>query len=291
MVNKQRLGKGLSALIPDFSESDEYRTDKFSEIRVTEISSNPFQPREEFDPELLDELKQSIAEKGIIQPITVRHYGGKYQLISGERRLRAVRELGFGRIPAYVLKIERDEELLELALIENIQREDLNPVDEAKGYERLIKECNLTQEQVAQKVGKDRSSVTNFLRLLKLPLEIQKSLKNGEVSMGHARALLAVDDLRQQIKLWKLVVKRNYSVRKVEELVKSASSERASLPPNTKPRKSALILDVEDKLREILGTQLRIYPKKEGGKIEIEYYSDEDLDRIFSILTSTEKQY
>jgi ParB family chromosome partitioning protein len=179
--------------------------------------------------------------------------------------------------------------MLEMALIENIQREDLNPMDVAKGYERLISDCHLTQEQVAQKVGKDRTTITNFLRLLKLPMLIQDSVRNCELSMGHARTLLGIEDSDLQIKIWKKVVKQGLSVRRVEQLVKEQM-----VPPSRKKKirsvkKSSHITFIEDKFREIYGTQVRIYPKKEGGKIEIEYYSDDDLDRIYTILNANSK--
>lgn len=294
MADKRRLGRGLSALIPDFSETTEtlsYGSEKFADLRIEDISANPFQPRDNFDSEALNELKDSIKEKGVIQPITVRLSGKGFQLISGERRLRAVRLLGYEKIPAYVLNIDSDEEMLELALIENIQRENLNPIDVAKAYERLISECNLTQEQVAQKVGKDRSSVTNFLRLLKLPQDIQQSLLSSDISMGHARALLALPDQSDQITLWKKVIKNNYSVRKVEELVKTIDKDGKDTKSIPKPRKSVFITDMEDQFREIFGTQVHISAKTEGGKIEISYYSDDDLNRILEIIKHKENPY
>ena len=291
MANKHRLGRGLSALIPDLSETTQYESAKFAEIEVSEISVNPFQPRDNFNSDALNELKDSIKENGIIQPITVRSFEGGFQLISGERRYRAVKQLGYDTIPAYLLNIESDEEMLELALIENIQRENLNPIDVAKAFERLIADFNLTQEQVAQKVGKDRSSVTNFLRLLKLPQDIQQSLLENEISMGHARALLAIQDHNDQISLWRKAIKNNYSVRKVEELVKAFSNGGKETQAKPIPKKSVFIIDMEDQLREILGTQVLISPKSEGGKIEIQYYSDDDLNRIHGILKQEENPY
>ncbi len=289
MADKRRLGRGLQALIPDYSEADNQKNEKFGEIPVREISPNPFQPRERFDPLALKELKQSIFEKGIVQPITVRLIDSGYQLISGERRFRAVKELGYQEIPAYILNVESDHEMLELALIENIQREDLNPLDIAKAYDRLISVCQLTQEQVASKVSKDRSTITNFLRLLKLPLVIQDSLRKDELSMGHARALLGIEDSEQMTKIWKKVVQKNLSVRRVEQLVREHYESKKIKRTNNYPKKSPHLIHVEDIFREVYGTQVRIYPKKEGGKIEIEYYSDDDLDRIYNILTSNGK--
>lgn len=290
MADKRRLGRGLQALIPDYSEDDDHpKNEKFGEIPIGEISPNPLQPREQFDPAALKELKQSIFEMGMVQPITVRQIDNGYQLISGERRLRAVKELGFKEIPAYIMNVEFDHEMLELALIENIQREDLNPLDIAKAYDKLIAECQLTQEQVASKVSKERSTITNFLRLLKLPLVIQDSLRKDELSMGHARALLGMEDSEQMIKIWKKVVQKNLSVRRVEQLVREHYEAKKTKRTNNYPKKSPHLIHVEDIFREVYGTQVRIYPKKEGGKIEIEYYSDDDLDRIYNILTSNGK--
>jgi len=291
MVDKRRLGRGLHALIPEYADDEVGKNDQFAEIAIDKIAPNPFQPREDFDVEALNELKSSIAEMGMIQPITVRPMDDDYQLISGERRLRAVKELGYEQIPAYILQVESDDEMLEMALIENIQREDLNAIDVAKAYEKLISKCNLTQEQVAQKVSKDRTTVTNFLRLLKLPLPIQDGLREKTLSMGHARALLGVDDEEVQKKIWKKIMKYNLSVRRVEQLVKEYSQTESPQKRRNVSRKSPQLIHVEDKFREIYGTQVRIYPKKEGGKIEIEYYSADDLDRIFNILTANTKNY
>jgi ParB family chromosome partitioning protein len=289
MGGKRRLGKGLAALIPDYSEPQNLPVERFGEIPVDQIEPNPYQPREEFDPHALEELKRSISEKGVVQPITVRKKDGGYQLVAGERRLRAVKELGYAQIPAYIIRVESDDEMLELALIENIQREDLNPIDVARAYERLINECHLTQEEVAQKVGKDRSTVTNFLRLLKLPVEIQESLRKKELSMGHARALLSVEDRDLQLKLWKKVVRQNLSVRRIEQIVRSLQEGKTGETRPRQPKRTPQIIHVEDKFREVFGTQVRIYPKKEGGKIEIEYYSDADLERIYNILVEKER--
>jgi len=224
MAASKRLGKGLRALIPDIPiEETEERRNSIHDIAVLKIRPNPFQPRENFDETTLEDLKNSIAEKGIIQPITVRKTDDGYELIAGERRLRAVTALNFDSVPAYVLDIDSDEEMLELSLIENIQREDLNPIDIARAYNKLLVDCNLTQESVARRVGKDRSTVANFLRLLKLPRQIQESLKVAELNMGHARALITVEDEGLQKTLWEKIVKSNLSVRDVERLVKQLS--------------------------------------------------------------------
>lgn len=287
---RKGLGKGLGALIPELLSSEAEKVEALRQIEVTQISSNPFQPREDFDPGALEELKNSIAEKGVIQPITVRKTDFGYQLIAGERRLRATKALGLETIPAFIVEVTSDNELLELSLIENIQREDLNPIDLAKAYQRLITECNLTQEEIARRVGKDRSTITNFIRLLKLPTEIQGSLRKGELDMGHARALISLEDKKEQLRIWKKTVRDKLSVRRVEEAVKKIMQEKKVQPPIYK-KKPSHIIRAESRLREFFGTQVRIFPKKEGGRIEIEYYSDEDLERIMEILEPKDESY
>ncbi|RMD86933.1 MAG: ParB/RepB/Spo0J family partition protein [Calditrichaeota bacterium] len=281
----KRLGKGLGALIPDISPEDLDQRRQLIEIEVSRVRPNPFQPRETFNHSTLDELKQSIAEKGVIQPISVRKVNSEYELIAGERRLRAVKELGHETIPAYILDVKTDEEMLELSLIENIQRENLNPIDEANGYHTLMTKCNLTQEEVAKKVGKDRTTITNFLRLLKLPEIIQKSLINGEITAGHARALLSVPDQSDQIALWKKIVKNKYSVRQVESIVRKLAQPQKTRK-DKKEKLNPFIQMAEDKLRRILGTQVHIHLKSKGkgGKIDIEFYSDADLERILDLM-------
>jgi len=280
----KRLGRGLRALIPDIPDEDtEDRTSSIRDIEVAKIKPNPYQPRENFDESALDELKNSIAEKGIIQPITVRRVADGYELIAGERRLRAVTALNFDRIPAYVLEVESDEEMLELSLIENIQREDLNPIDIARAYNRLLVDCNLTQESVAKRVGKDRSTVANFLRLLKLPQRIQESLRVGELNMGHARALITVSDEELQNKLWRKIVRDKLSVRDVERLVKQNSRKKSQLQ-RAEPAKSPHLMEIEEKLRNLYGTQVRIKLGKKVSTIEIEFYSNEDFERVLNIM-------
>src|SRR3972149_4587362 len=233
MTNQKKsvLGRGLSALIPkapmkevsvrhDEVGSDSGGVGIMARIPVDQIRSNPFQPRTEFDPEALAELTRSIVEKGVIQPVTVRRVEGGYQLVTGERRLRAAQNAGLSEIPAYIIAVDSDEEMLELALIENIQRETLNPIEIAHAYRRLIDECHLTQEEVAEKVGKDRTTVTNFIRLLKLPQEIQIGLRKDLITMGHARALINVARATLQLRIYKRIVDAGLSVRKVEQLVK-----------------------------------------------------------------------
>ncbi len=294
------LGKGLKALISEenmnFSHDQDGKTNYqyidqqtgkagiIGKIPVSKIEPNPFQPRQEFEPHALEELKQSIIENGIIQPITVRSHGTGYQLVSGERRLRATKLAGFEDIPAYILKIETDREMLELALIENIQRERLNPIEVARGYERLISECQLTQEEVSKRVGKDRTTISNFLRLLKLPTQIQESLKQGQLSMGHARALLALDSAEAQLDVWQQVIKNGLSVRKVEALVQSYGKAKNS-PKPVEDVKDVNTGHVEGKLRERFATKVKVQHSKKGnGQIVIEYYSVDDLERIMELI-------
>ncbi len=279
----RRLGKGLSALIPDIPSYEPQQSERLRDVEVSKVRPNPFQPRENFDPTALQELKQSISEKGIIQPISVRVANSGYELIAGERRLRAVSELGLDRIPAYVMEVTTDEEMIELSLIENIQRENLNAVDEAKGYQTLVIKFNLTQDEVAKKVGKDRTTITNSLRILRLPKIIQDSLIKDEISAGHARALLTLTKKEDQINLWKQTLKKKYSVRQIENIVKA---EKPAVAPRKKslPKQDPFINEAENKLRAILGTQVRIKDNKGKGKIEIEYYSNSDIERILELM-------
>lgn len=287
MKNKMRLGKGLEALIS--SSVQDVTSPQFKkavqEIDVGIIDPNPFQPRLEMDEQAFEELKKSVQEKGIIQPIAVRPWkNGRYQLIAGERRLRAAIAVGLKRIPAYVLDVKSDEDMLEIALIENVQREHLNPIDLARGYQRLIDECHLTQEEVAEKIGKDRATVANIIRLLKLPAPIQESLKKGEIREGHARALLGLKKEAQQLELWRKTVKNGFSVRKVEEEVKKMRSEMPQLSvPRSSRKRSPFITRIENQLREKFGTQVKVRTKREGGSIEIVFYSREDLDRLMEL--------
>lgn len=294
--SKAVLGKGLNALLSrqesrevdlkrDSLKHDDGSSEMIAKIPIDRIASNPFQPRLDFDPVALGELKQSIVQKGVIQPVTVRRTdGGMYELISGERRMRAAADAGMREIPAYIMNISSAEEMLELALIENVQREHLNPIEIATSYQRLIKEVNYTQEDVARKIGKDRTTVTNFVRLLKLPGEIQESLRTGELGMGHARALLSISDEKSQIKLWKRIVKQGLSVRKVEQLVKDAVSGKPAKKVKEKKQDSSAP-DIEAKLRRTFGTKVSVKIRSGGsGDITIEFYSLDDLDRLLDLI-------
>ncbi|MEK6650890.1 MAG: ParB/RepB/Spo0J family partition protein [Bacteroidota bacterium] len=296
---KSVLGRGLSALIPKgpkIESTGEERSPvefgKTASIDVAKIKPNPFQPRVDFDEAALDELKRSIQEKGVIQPITVRRFGDGYQIIAGERRLRAAQLARFKEIPAYVLDVPSDEEMLELALIENIQREHLNAMEVAAAYQRLLDECQLTQEEVAQKVGKDRTTVTNFLRLLKLPEKIQDGLRKNKISMGHARAIVNVPGEKLQLRLYERIVHEGLSVRKVEDLARGTgggkpAGARKARDAGTTP---AGIQSVEDQLRQTLGTKVMVRTKGAGrGDIIIEFYSLDEFDRLLELLSSTAK--
>ena len=282
MAAKKVLGRGLEALIPDLSEDQESKQSVLH-VPIEHISANPYQPRHSFDQAKLDELARSILEKGVIQPITVRKKDKKneYELIAGERRLRAARQTGYKTIPAIIMTVSSPEEMMELALIENIQRDDLNPVHEAKAYLRLQEECHLTQGEVASRVGKKRTTVANTLRLLKLPKEVQKCLLEDKISMGHARALLGLENSTNQTDMCNQIIKKGLSVRKVEELVKQEFDGKQKSSP---VRKSHDIAAAESIMQRILGTKVNINRKQHKGKIEIEFYSADDLNRILELL-------
>ncbi len=300
-MGKTVLGKGLSALIQrstsgdvsvysNIQDSDNGQPNIIATVDLVKVKPNPFQPRMDFDAEALEDLKRSIQEKGVIQPITVRRVaGGMYELISGERRVRASQDIGLKAIPAYIIEVSTDEEMLELALVENLQREHLNPIEIAISYQRLIDECRLTQDLVAKKIGKDRSTVTNFLRLLKLPERIQRSLRREEISMGHARALIGLPNEAAQLKVWQKIVREALSVRKVEELARNIGTKptvqhKGGTIPS--PPADGGIRNMESRLRHALGTKVQIKSHPTGkGEIVIEYYSPEDLERILELLT------
>ncbi len=276
-MQKQALGKGLGALIPDLSAlgDREKKALGISEIELDKIVPNEYQPRKVFDDEKLKELAASIKEQGVIQPVIVHRAGGGYQLIAGERRWRASRLAGLKTIPALVKEATK-RELLEMALIENIQREDLNPLEAAEAYKRLQDEFRLTQEDLAKRVGKERSTVTNFLRILNLPKEVKHELAAGNLSMGHAKALLSLERVRDQIQAAAAIVKKGLSVRESETL-----AARLKNPPREKKARLGHELKaVEERLKKSLGTKVTIAAKSKGGRIVIEYYSAEELDRL-----------
>jgi ParB family chromosome partitioning protein len=276
-MQKQALGKGLGALIPDLSALDdkERKALGIHEVELDKIIPNEYQPRKLFNDEKLKELAASIREQGVIQPIIVHRNGSGYQLIAGERRWRASRLAGLKTIPALVKEATK-RELLEMALIENIQREDLNALEAAEAYKRLQDEFKLTQEDLAKRVGKERSTVTNFLRLLALPKEVKQELATGALSMGHAKAILSLERARDQVKAAGMIVKKGLSVREAEAL-----AARLKNPVREKkPRQSSDLKALEEKLKKSLGTKVSIAAKAKGGRIMIDYYSNEELDRI-----------
>ena len=280
-MQKQALGKGLGALIPDLSSLDdkERRALGIHELELDKIVPNEFQPRKTFQDDSLKELAASIKEHGVIQPIIVHRIGTNYGLIAGERRWRASRLAGLKTIPALV-KDATKREMIEQALIENIQREDLNPLEAAEAYKRLQDEFKLTQEDLAKRVGKERSTVTNFLRVLSLPKEIKQHLATGAISMGHAKALLSLERVRDQAQAAASIVKNGLSVREAEALaakLKNPVKEKKARPSNE-------LKAVEEKLKKSLGTKVSIAAKAKGGRIVIEYYSNDELDRILEKL-------
>ena len=278
-MTRKALGKGLSALLRDrepTTESDQ------REIDIDLLEPNRFQPRQVFLEAKLEELAQSIRVHGFIQPIVVRRAGERYQIIAGERRWRAAQRLGLSRVPVVIRSIS-DGSLLEVSLIENIQRENLNPIEEAKAYHRLSHEFELTQEEVAQRTGKDRSTVANFLRLLKLPEEVQQMVLDDQLSMGHARAILAMEGANEQRRLAEQTVKFGWSVRQVENMV---AVSKAPVQPKEKKRVDPNVRAATETLERSLGTRVRIVEKGKKGRIEIEYYSQEELQRLYERLVN-----
>ena len=286
MDKRPALGKGLSALIPEVPDVRPDATP--TEVDVDRISPNEHQPRHRFEDARLDELAQSIKSNGMIQPIIVRKTADGYRIIAGERRWRAAQRAGLTRVPVVVKEVAagRDAQVLEMALIENIQREDLNPIDEAAAYEKLSTEFNMTQEEIAAAVGKDRSSVANHMRLLKLPEEVRAEVAGGRLSMGHARALLGVIDESGQRQVAREVIARNLSVRETEAMVKRVGQLAHEPKRNAPAGPDVHTRAAEDKLRLVLGTRVRINRKGKGGRIEIDFASEDELQRIYEHLTS-----
>lgn len=277
-MEKRALGRGLSALIP-IKENVENKASNLADIPISQVRPNKYQPRYEFNQERLNELISSIKEKGVVQPVLVRKSESGYELIAGERRWRAVKALGIEKIPA-IIKDVRDTDMLEISLIENIQREELNAMEEAHAYNRFVTDFSYTQDRIAQVIGKDRSTVANILRLLALPKKVQDFISKGMLTTGHAKAILGLASEEERLRVSNVVVKRGLSVRETERLVaRRAAGER------TRPRtKDANLSDIEARLRQILGTKVKISHGKKRGTIQIEYYSLEDLDRLIGVL-------
>ena len=276
------LGKGLSALIPGAETKDS--EDRLLELELAQIKENPYQPREKMDTDSLRELADSIVENGIIQPLAVCKRNNGYQLIAGARRLKAAKLAGLRKVPAIMIEIESDEQLLELAIVENLQREDLNPIELAQGYKRLIDECGLTQEEVAKKVGKSRPSVANSMRLLKLPNDIQVAVKKGHLTMGHARALVSIEDREEVRSLARRVIREGMNVRTLEKLI-SREARRGAGDAKEKV-KSLHLVDIENRLRSLYATKVNVSPRQKGGVIEFSYFSEDELERLLELLES-----
>ena len=287
-MSNKRLGKGLEALIQPYSAEkipDHHGVDKIS---IRSIKPNPHQPRQKFDETSLEELTASIKEKGILTPITVQKKGNQFILIAGERRLRASKKAGLKKIPVYIIDVADDAEMIEMALIENIQRENLNPIEEAEAYIYLNNRFKLSQEKIAKSVGKKRATISNSLRLLTLPREIKESIRNGRLSAGHGRAILMMKTRNSMIGLWKKIIKGKMSVRAAEDWAKEKTSKKLELRKKVIRKVSPQIKRLEDELISILGTKVRIIYKKGSGSIEVSYFSDDDLERITEMIRSLE---
>lgn len=283
-MNK-RLGRGLDAL---FSSMEVDEKDHVIQIPLTELRPNPYQPRKIFSTESLQELKQSILEHGVLQPILVRKSIKGYDIIAGERRYRAALEAGLKTIPA-VERSFSDQTMMEVALIENIQREDLNPLEIAEAYQKIMDKYSLTQEEMSKKIGKSRSLVANYLRLLQLPSEVKEFVSRGTLSMGHAKVIAGIEDTKTQILFANETVKKGLSVRKLEELVQQLNQKtKDRAKEKKKTEKNLFYKSIEERLQVRLGTSVQIKPGKKKGKIEIEYYSEDDLERILDLLAAHE---
>ena len=290
-MSVKRLGKGLEALIR--SDKDKVKNDpaqiktkieSISKIKLNQILPNPNQPRKLFDKTALNELAASISEKGLISPVTVRKVKNGYELIAGERRWRALKHLKKRTVPAYVLDTKNNSDIMEMALVENIQREDLNSIEESEAYGVLNKKYGLSHESIAKAVGKKRATISNSLRLLKLPLEIRKSLIERKISAGHARAILQTKSPSTMIKVWEIIMEKNLSVRDAENMVKSKQLKQPKKRRSSK-NKDHNLAAIENKLIEILGTKVKLKSSQKGGRIEISYFSTDDLDRIIDIIS------
>jgi len=280
---KKALGMGIEALIPDITNLKEPAPEFFS-CDIDRLQPNRYQPRRQFAEEELRELSRSIEKQGVLQPLLVRRNGTELELVAGERRLRAARRAGLAQVPVVVRDIS-DTELLVMSIVENIQRENLNPMEEAEAYHRLMNEFNLTQEQVAGQVGKSRPAVANFLRLRQLPEPIKANIMDGSLSMGHARALLGADTPAQQTAAWRTILAKKLSVRETERLIKRLKAETRKPPPPSAPSSDEIYFrELAQELSRNLGTKVNIIRKGKKGRLEIDFYSDQDLERLLSFL-------
>lgn len=281
-MTRKALGKGLDALIPDVKTGTMAGHGSVVEIHIGEIAANPYQPRTKMSEASLADLKESISDKGVLQPVIVRRKAGRYELVAGERRLRAAKLAKLESIPVVIMQVS-DSEALEIALVENIQREDLNPIDEARGYKELIRRFNLTQDQLAKKIARDRSTIANVLRLLNLPDTVKEGVEEGKITMGHARALLGLSDARQIESVYRSILHRGLSVRQVEAIVRRMLRTKSRRTRAAKPVDPELSR-IEEELMRKLGTRVRVTSQGGHGKIEIEFYSDDDLTRILEAI-------
>jgi len=289
MVKKAKpgLGKGLDLLIPKSEPVEEKRTADPQVLKISQVEPNRNQPRKQFDKESLQELAGSIKQYGIIQPIIVAKKEDYYEIIAGERRWRAAKMAGLKEVPV-VIKEYSEKEIAEISLIENIQRENLNPIEEAKAYKSLIEEYNLTQEELSERISKSRTQITNTMRLLKLHDKVQKMLIDGSISAGHARALLGLEIQEEQLLTAQKIVAENLSVRQTEDLVRQINNPPKSKKAAPKIKNSVFYKDLERRMTEALGTKVKINQKEQGkGRIEISYFSEDELDRIFTIINSS----
>lgn len=276
----RRLGKGLNALLGDLEQFDQ---DQIEHIAITELRTNPYQPRKTFDADALEELKTSIMEYGIIQPLIVRKSIKGYEIVAGERRFRAAKEAGLKEVPVIVKDLD-DHKMMEIALLENLQREDLTVIEEALAYKSLIETLNITQDELAKKIGKSRSHIANTIRLLTLPEHVIAYINSGELTMGHARALLGLKNKQDIEPLAKKIIKDKLNVRQVEQLVIDLNKKKKQKTKSKQTKKDIFIIEQEKKLREYFGTNVRIAKGKTKGKIEIDFYSDEELNKIIDLI-------
>ncbi len=284
-MSSKRLGKGINAIINSTSKKNANSSSRPSvnKVKINDIKPNPYQPRRDFDKKSLEELSLSIKNTGVITPITLRKSGKHYKIVAGERRWRAAKMANLKSIPAYVLSIKNDSEMMQVALIENIQREDLNAIEEAEGYAILNSKHGLSHDDIANTIGKKRATISNSLRLLKLPPEIRKSIREGKISAGHGRAILQKKTVSAMQIFWKKIINESLSVRAAESLVRPSGKIKKIKKIKIKRASNK---GIEDKLVEIFGTKVKLKPSQVGGAIEIIYYSDQDLERILDLLQS-----
>lgn len=288
-MERKVLGRGLDALITKSSPTES--KDKVVSLKVTQIHPSRFQPRTVFAQSKINELAESIREKGFIQPVIVRARAetDQYELIAGERRWRAAKSLGIPEVPAIVRRVA-DEDVLEMSIVENVQREELNTLEEARAYQRLAQEFGLSQDQIARKVGKDKSSISNILRILNLPDNIQQFIADNLITFGHARALLSLEDGKRQWELCEAIVRESLSVRQTE-IIASGTSTKPARKHKTPKHRDPNLVELERRFEHVLGTKVRVHHGKKRGRIEIEYYSLDDLDRLTTLLTSPRQSY